>query len=94
MSVGQRQFSLNGGQRSQGWVGQTSLTRVSNENGFLNDPTAIKTSVLNTHGMIDTHYRWIRRPQPFTVFKEHATIDQSTHIKNLQKKINQQCEDY
>lgn len=26
-SVGQRQFSLNGGYRSQGWVGQTSLSR-------------------------------------------------------------------
>ena len=26
-SVGQRQFSLNGGYRNQGWVGQTSLSR-------------------------------------------------------------------
>jgi hypothetical protein len=89
MSVGEPQFSLNGGFRSQGWVGQTMLSRslprtlmkgnvprghggccgkFQNNNIIqsgvtsLNDPNIIKKSSLNTMGMINTHYRWVRRP--------------------------------
>jgi hypothetical protein len=88
MSVGEPQFSINGGYRNQGWVGQTSLSRsipkTPMRNGApqghggccgefkkkiivppvtsTNDNTVIKGSVLSTPGMLDTKYRWVRRP--------------------------------
>ena len=97
MSVGSKTgFSLNGTHRSQGYVGQTMLSRsfprtpmkgnVAKGHGgccgkypqhgiiqsavtSLNDPTVVKQSVLDTKGMIRTHYRWIWRPQPFSMTK-------------------------
>ena len=88
MSAGQPQFSINGGYRNQGWVGQTSLSRsipktpmrggaarghggccgTYNKQMIIppvtstNDNTVIKGSVLSTPGMLDTKYRWVRRP--------------------------------
>ena len=108
MSVGQKQFSLNGGHRSQGFIGQTSLSRslprtpmkgnVPKGHGgccgsflkhhiiqsavvSLNNPNIIKPSVINTRGMIHTHYRWILRPQPYSVFKTNET-DQINTLRN------------
>jgi len=100
MSVGSKNgFSLNGTHRSQGYVGQTSLSRslpttsmrgnaakgyggccgkyeirpiIQSAVVSLNDPTVIKSSVVNTSGMISTHYRWIKRPQPFASVKPSA----------------------
>ena len=100
MSVGSKNgFSLNGTLRSQGYVGQTSLSRSlpttpmrgSVAKGYggccgkyeikpiiqsavlsLNNPNVVKSSVLNTSGMISTHYRWIKRPQPFATVKPSA----------------------
>jgi hypothetical protein len=100
MSVGSKHgFSLNGTHRSQGYVGQTSLSRslpttsmrgnaakgyggccgkyeirpiIQSAVVSLNDPTVIKSSSLNTSGMISTHYRWIKRPQPFASVKPSA----------------------
>ena len=100
MSVGSKNgFSLNGTHRSQGYVGQTSLSRslpttsmrgnaakgyggccgkyeirpiIQSAVVSLNNPNVIKSSVLNTSGMISTHYRWIKRPQPFTSVKPSA----------------------
>jgi len=114
MSVGSKTgFSLNGTHRSQGYVGQTMLSRslprtlmkgnVAKghggccgkypQNGIiqsavtsLNDPTVVKSSVVNTTGMIRTHYRWIWRPQPFSSVKSDSFNDlklQSNYIKNL-----------
>lgn len=112
MSVGQKQFSLNGGFRNQGWVGQTMLSRslprtpmkgnVPKGNGgccgkylkkgiiqsavsSLNDPKVVKNSVINNMGMINTQYRWARRPYPFSVFKR-GVEEQEEYIKSLQKK--------
>ena len=89
-------FSINGTHRSQGWVGQTSLSRslprtlmkgstlrghggccgkypikniVQSAVTSTADSRVVKSSVLGTSGMISTHYRWIRRPQPFTSVK-------------------------
>jgi len=104
MSSGEKQFSLNGTLRSQGYVGQTSLSRSlpktpmkgnvacghggccgTYNNGpiiqsaviSLNDATVVKSSVLNTSGMLDTKYRWITRPDPFAVVKP----DSNNHFR-------------
>ena len=115
MSEGRTGFSLNGTHRSQGFVGQTMLSRslprtpmVGNTvrghgglNGAYavannvvsgirdqNDPSVIKSSVLDTNGMMMTKYRWSRRPQPFAVVKpDHRmnNADQQTHIELVRK---------
>ena len=36
--------------------------------GTLNQPT-VKPSVMNTSGMLRTHYAWVHRPQPYTSVK-------------------------
>ena len=120
MSVGHKQFSLNGTTRSPGYVGQTSLSRSlprtlfrgATARGYggccgtyrrtnvqtdivclnLNDNTVVKPSVINNTGMIATHYRWIRRPQPFAVVKPDTTLnmnDQQSYIEHVQKKAIQ-----
>jgi hypothetical protein len=43
-------FSLNGGRRNQGWVGQTTAPRRACS---ANDPSIIKRSTMNTAGLID-----------------------------------------
>lgn len=43
-------FSLNGGYRNQGWIGQTTSSR---SNCSLNNPAIIKRSTMNTSGLID-----------------------------------------
>ena len=56
----------------------------------LNDPTIIKKSVLETKGMIRTHYRWIWRPQPFSVTKMenlNNSNPQSNYIKNISTNV-------
>ena len=95
-SVNQRQFSLNGVHRSQGYVGQTMLSRhlpntpmkgdtpkghggccgtyhvgpiVQSGVNYQEDARTVKSSVLDTEGMIHTKYRWIQRPRPFTSVK-------------------------
>jgi len=111
MSVGRKGFSINGTHRSQGFVGQTMLSRSlpgtkmrgptlrgsGGNNGrynitpnivsginYQNDPSFIKSSVLNTSGMIMTVYPWIRRPQPFATVKSNST----NHINNQSDLIN------
>ena len=83
VSVGQRQFSLNGTHRSQGYVGQTMLSRhfpsslmkgnvirghggccgtypinpmVQSGINYQEDSRVVKSSVMNTAGMIETKY--------------------------------------
>jgi len=117
MSVGAKHgFSLNGTHRSQGYVGQTSLSRslpqtiMRGHGGFcgkypnvpvvqsavtsLNDPTVVKSSVVGTQGMINTHYRWIRRPAPFTTVKPDNNThlnDQSDYITRVRKAALVSC---
>lgn len=115
LSVGKRQFSLNGGHRSQGYVGQTMLSRslprttmVGNfargngglngaykqtsivtdgtglGNNILNNSSVMKSSVLDTNGMIMTKYRWIRRPNPFSVVKPDSTLNLQTQQQHTE----------
>jgi hypothetical protein len=49
------------------------------------DNSVVKTSTLGTKGMLDTKYRWIRRPQPFSSIGLKQ-IDQSDYLKYLKKK--------
>lgn len=116
MSVGMKGFSLNGTHRSQGYVGQTNLSRSlpkTNMKGnvacghggccgkfrkmpiiqsaviSLNNPLVVKPSVVGTYGMLETKYRWIRRPQPFSTVKpdsNHNINDQSNYIDDLNKR--------
>ena len=65
-----------------------------NGNSANNDPKVVKPSVINNNGLIMTKYRWIRRPQPYSTFKENVldanknvvskanTISQGVYIKN------------
>jgi hypothetical protein len=116
VSTGVPTFSLNGTHRSQGYVGQTSLSRSlpktlmkgnvacghGGHNGSylitpivqsavisLNNPNVVKSSVVNTLGMINTKYRWIRRPEPYSVVKPDNTMNSNTqtdYITYLKKK--------
>jgi hypothetical protein len=106
MSVNSKQgFSLNGTHRSQGFVGQTSLSRslprtlmngntarghggccgkyiqtpiVQSSVQSQENPNVIKSSVLGTSGMIDTKYRWINRPAPFSTVKPDNTMNSNS----------------
>ena len=96
MSANKHGFSLNGGYRNQGYIGQTSLSRslprtpmkgnVARGSGgccgtYLrtpivqsavvsqNNPYVIKTSSMNTMGMMSSKYRWVRRPFPYASTK-------------------------
>lgn len=127
MSVSQKGFSLNGTHRSQGYVGQTSLSRslprtlmrgnterghggccgtyprfhintvgTGLGNNLLNDTNVIKSSVLDTNGMIMTKYRWARRPIPHTSFKENSSYNNSNtsseYINKLKRTtLSKQC---
>ena len=54
----------------------------------LNDATIVKPSVLNNEGMINTHYRWMRRGQPFATVKPDNTNNLNTqddYITRLKK---------
>jgi hypothetical protein len=124
MSVGEKQFSLNGSHRNQGFVGQTSLSRslprtlmkgntlrghggccgtyfitpiVQSAVKTTEDSSIVKSSVINTQGMIDTKYRWIRRPQPFSSTKpdnNSNTNTQEQYIEKLAKRtINESLEE-
>jgi len=51
-----------------------------------NDPSVVKKSVLDTNGRIMTHFRWIRRPQPYATVKPDSNMiqgTQQTYIENL-----------
>ena len=85
-SVGQAQFSINGVHRLQGYIGQTSLSRCLPKTlkfagvGVLpqdiwttEDSQTVKSSVLSNQGRIQTHYQWVRRPQPFSSWKPDSS---------------------
>jgi len=116
MSSGFSNFSLNGTHRSQGYVGQTSLSRslpktimkgnvpcgyggccgtyriapiVQSAVTSQNNPNIVKSSVINTSGMIQTKYRWAKRPQPYTTVKPDSNNNLNTendYIQYLKRK--------
>ena len=62
----------------------------------LNDPSIVKPSVLGTHGMINTHYRWMRRGQPFIAVKPDTTNNLNTqedYITRLKKNTIKEVDD-
>jgi hypothetical protein len=68
------------GKYPQGHIIQSAVNSVE-------DPTVLKTSSLNTRGLIDTKYRWIRRPLPFTsVDKFHRVNTQGDYIYYIEQK--------
>lgn len=69
-SVGQAQFSLNGGYRSQGFVGQTSLSRSLMK-------TPMKGNVIKGHGGKDGTY-----VQHVNFTSDIITLNDPTHIKH------------
>lgn len=80
-----RTLVRNGGLRNHGGccgtfnIGQPVLSGITTTE----DSTVVKDSVLNNDGMINTKYRWIRRPQPYAVVKNdsnHNLNSQSEHI--------------
>jgi hypothetical protein len=107
-------FSLNGTHRSQGYIGQTSLSRslprtlmkgntpkghggccgkyyqgtiIQSGVTSLENPAVVKKSTMNTRGLIDTKYRWIRRPKPFAEVKLIANShSQSEYIYFIKHK--------
>ena len=114
MSVGYKQFSLNGGTRNTSYIGQSNTSRhfpmtphrgaTARGNGgccgtynqinivsginYQNDSNIIKPSVVGTYDMIAKKYRWIKRPQPYSVTKPDVNMnlnDQSSYIANLEK---------
>lgn len=116
MSVGQQGFSLNGTHRSQGYIGQTSLSRslprtlakgntirghggcggtypvypsIISAVNSTEDISVVKKSTLSNKGMLDTKYRWIRRPLPFSSVGMKQ-VDQTDYLKYLKQKTIQE----
>jgi len=80
-----RTLVRNGGLRNHGGccgtftIGQPVLSSITTTE----DSNVVKNSVLNNDGMIQTKYRWIRRPQPYAVVKNdsnHNVNSQYDHI--------------
>jgi hypothetical protein len=54
----------------------------------LNNPNIVKSSVLNTNGMIANKFKWIKRPYPFATVKPDNNLNinaQSDYIRKLQQ---------
>jgi hypothetical protein len=97
-SVGYKNFSLNGTHRSQGWVGQTMLSRslprtlslCNTGLDDLNDNSIIKSSVGNTRSMLEVRNNCLKQfnyKKP-TIVKEKFGLNkksQSDHIANILK---------
>jgi hypothetical protein len=80
-----RTLVRNGGIRNHGGccgtfnIGQPVFSGITTTE----DSTVVKNSVVSNDGMISTKYRWIRRPQPYSVVKpdsNHNVNSQSMHI--------------
>ena len=93
-----RSLSKNGALKGHGGsCGEYTIYEVktSPEMACLNDNTEVKTSSLNTNGLIMSKYRWIRRPQPYSSTKSNSYLNsnsQSSYIDNLARKtISEDC---
>jgi len=93
-----RSLSKNGALRGHGsYCGKypTYEVKTSPEMACLNDSAVVKTSSLNTNGLLMSKYRWIRRPQPYSSTKPNSYLSlnsQSSYINNLAKKtISEDC---
>lgn len=80
-----RTLVRNGGLRNHGGccgtfnIGQPVFSGITTTE----DSNVVKKSVMNNDAMLQTKYRWIRRPQPYAVVKpdsNHNVNSQSMHI--------------
>ena len=68
------------GKYPQGTIVQSAVTSLEN-------PAVVKKSTMNTRGLIDTKYRWIRRSSPFAEVKHiNNTRMQSEYIYYISQK--------
>jgi hypothetical protein len=87
-----RSLSRNGALKGHGGCcGKypTPQIKTSPEMMCLNNPAIVKSSSLNTNGLLMTKYRWIRRPQPYSVTKPNSYLnsnDQASYIDHIARK--------
>lgn len=87
-----RSLSRNGALKGHGGCcGEypTPQIKTSPEMACLNNSNIVKTSSLNTNGLLMSRHRWIRRPQPYSVTKSNShsnNNDQSSYINYISRK--------
>jgi len=78
------------GKYYKGPIVQSVCFTSTNGNTANNNFRVVKPSVLDTNGMLMTKYRWIRRPQPYSVVKPDDNMIQGTqqsYIENKSRKL-------
>jgi hypothetical protein len=87
-----RSLSKNGALKGHGGCGghyPTPQIKTSPEMSGLNNPAIVKSSSLNTNGLLMSRYRWIRRPDPYSTTKGDSNRNnnsQSIYINFLARK--------
>ena len=87
-----RSLSRNGALKGHGGCcGKYPISEIktSPEMSCLNKPNVVKSSSLNTNGLLMSRHRWIRRPQPFTSVKPDSIRNnntQSSYIEHISRK--------
>jgi hypothetical protein len=87
-----RSLSRNGALKGHGGCcGKypTPEIKTSPEMACLNDAKIVKSSSLNTIGLLMSRYRWLRRPQPYSTTKPSNNLnnnDQGSYIDYLARK--------
>ncbi len=87
-----RSLSRNGALKGHGGCcGKYPTPQIitSPEMACLNDTKIVKSSSLNTIGLLMSRYRWLRRPQPYSTTKPSNNLnnnDQGSYIDYLARK--------
>jgi hypothetical protein len=87
-----RSLSRNGALKGHGGCcGKYPIHEIKTtpEMACLNDSAVVKSSSLNTNGLLMSRHRWIRRPQPFSTVKQDNTHNnniQSSYIEYIARK--------
>jgi hypothetical protein len=87
-----RSLSRNGALKGHGGCcGKYPTPQIitSPEMACLNDTKILKSSSLNTIGLLMSRYRWLRRPQPYSTTKPSSNLnnnDQGSYIDYLARK--------
>lgn len=87
-----RSLSRNGALKGHGGccgAYPTPQIKKSPEMIGLNNSAIVKSSSLTTSGLLMSKYRWIRRPQPYSVTKPNSHLnsgDQASYIEHIARK--------